>query len=262
MQYFYNGTGNNQDIPYAVTVDDSNSIYVTGSSRNGQTLGTEDMVTLKVDPTGLLRWQRRYNGIGGGTDLGICVTVDGLGNCYVGGAADKGDNKLTYAVLKYSPLGSQLWFKDYSVSNTPEDFVYSVSVDDGYNVFVTGISFDSATDYDIATIKYSQPIGITPVSNQIPGSFELCQNYPNPFNPVTHIEFRIPARSAGGSYFGLTELKIYDVTGKEVQQLVNRELSPGVYKVIWDASAYPSGVFFYRLSAGEFTLSRKMTLIK
>ena len=106
----------------------------------------------------------------------------------------------------------------------------------------------------------SFPVGINTLSTEIPESFSLSQNYPNPFNPVTHFGFRI----AG---FGLVKLTVYDALGKEVELLLNQQLHPGTYEADWDASAYPSGVYYYTLKVETsrrdlFTETKKMVLIK
>jgi N-acetylneuraminic acid mutarotase len=111
----------------------------------------------------------------------------------------------------------------------------------------------SAQMYTFATPP--PPIGIINLGGNIPKVFELKQNYPNPFNPVTHFEFRI-ARS------GFASLKIYDILGREIAVLVNEKLNPGTYKAEWNASSFPSGVYFYRLSAADFSQTKKMVLIK
>lgn len=92
--------------------------------------------------------------------------------------------------------------------------------------------------------------------------FILNQNYPNPFNPTTNFEFRIPARPAGGSDFGLVTLKVYDVLGREVTTLVNEVKYPGIYTVTWNASNFSSGVYIYRLHANGFFQTRKLLLQK
>ncbi len=103
-------------------------------------------------------------------------------------------------------------------------------------------------------------IGIKQISSQIPKDFSLSQNYPNPFNPSTNIRFSVP--SVGNTYMRSLQLKIYNIVGKEVETLVRRNLSPGIYEVNWNASNYPSGVYFYELEAGSFVQSKKMILIK
>ncbi len=100
--------------------------------------------------------------------------------------------------------------------------------------------------------------------------FSLSQNYPNPFNPVTNIRFNIPLLRGVPEGRGVfTKLVVYDMLGKEIATLVNQQMQPGSYNVDWDASNYPSGVYFYKLevrqagsSTGEFTEARKMVLIK
>jgi len=104
------------------------------------------------------------------------------------------------------------------------------------------------------------PIGITPVSSQIPSHFSLSQNYPNPFNPVTKIKFDLPAFVE--TTRGVVSLKIHDILGREVAVLVNEQLRPGSYEVDWDASAFPSGVYFYTITSGSFKETRKMVLLK
>ncbi len=111
-------------------------------------------------------------------------------------------------------------------------------------------------------------IGIENRNLEFPKSYSLYQNYPNPFNPITKIMFDIPPLRGGREM--ITKLFVYDVLGREVAILVNQEQKPGKFKVEWDASNYPSGVYFYRLTVGDpsassgssFTQTKKMVLIK
>ncbi len=92
-------------------------------------------------------------------------------------------------------------------------------------------------------------------NNNIPVDFSLSQNYPNPFNPITNIKYEIPKS-------GFVTLKICNVLGIEISTLVNETRQQGSHEVTWDASDFPSGVYFYELSAGEFTERKKMVLVK
>lgn len=105
-------------------------------------------------------------------------------------------------------------------------------------------------------VPYIQDI-ITNINfaSEVPASYELLQNFPNPFNPSTVIKFGLPKN-------GFVTLKVYDALGKEVAQLVNGNLNAGTYNVDFNASRLSSGVYFYRISAGEFTEIRKMVLMK
>lgn len=89
----------------------------------------------------------------------------------------------------------------------------------------------------------------------LPRDFRLFQNYPNPFNPTTVISYQLSAA-------GHVTLRIYDVLGREVTTLVDARQSPGSHMVTFDASKLPSGVYFYRLSAGAYTATKKMLMLK
>lgn len=99
------------------------------------------------------------------------------------------------------------------------------------------------------------PVGIKNISTEVPERFSLLQNYPNPFNPGSIIRFKIK-----DSRF--VTLKVYDGAGKEVGLLVNEKLQPGEYEAKFDGSRLSSGIYFYRLSAGDFSETKKMILIK
>jgi ligand-binding sensor domain-containing protein len=90
---------------------------------------------------------------------------------------------------------------------------------------------------------------------EVPTEYALYQNYPNPFNPSTTIEFDIPERTN-------VKLVIYDILGREVETLIDKELEPGKYKINFTATNLPSGVYFYRLKTPKFTKTNKMLLIK
>ncbi len=97
-------------------------------------------------------------------------------------------------------------------------------------------------------------------------AFQLLQNYPNPFNPVTTIGFRVPGEKTGsgvsGLGSGLVRLSVYDLLGREVAVLVNERMDPGTHTVRFDASRLSSGVFFCRMTAGNFTATTRMLLAK
>lgn len=94
----------------------------------------------------------------------------------------------------------------------------------------------------------------------IPNNYFLYQNYPNPFNPVTTIKYFLPATQNGRSEN--VELVVYDILGKVVATLVNKKQRPGNYKVWFNGSSLPSGVYFYRMRAGNFVSTKKLVLMK
>ena len=103
--------------------------------------------------------------------------------------------------------------------------------------------------------KYTDPTGIDPNNNGIPQSYSLQQNYPNPFNPSTTIKYSIPKPS-------FVTLNIYDALGNMVKSVVNQNQSAGNYIESVDMSGYASGLYFYTLSAGDFSNTKKMLMLK
>jgi hypothetical protein len=117
---------------------------------------------------------------------------------------------------------------------------------------IVQITNDGAMEYSPVINVVITGIGAGTVS---PFSFHLDQNYPNPFNPVTTIQFQIPVP-------GHTSLTVYDVLGREIATLLNQDLFAGDHRVEWDSSRVASGVYFYRLTAGNFVDTKKMVVAK
>jgi predicted GH43/DUF377 family glycosyl hydrolase len=117
--------------------------------------------------------------------------------------------------------------------------------------------YGGGTGFAIGEIGYATaPIsGIKVLDKNLPNDYVLHQNYPNPFNPTTNIEFSI-------SKSGFVALKVYNILGEEVANLVSEQLTPGKYKYDWDASALASAVYLYRLEAGDYVEVKKMVLMK
>lgn len=115
--------------------------------------------------------------------------------------------------------------------------------------------FAVATDGSVIHYLDNSLVGINPNNNSVPTAFKLEQNYPNPFNPTTTINYSIPKN-------GNVSLKIYDMLGHEVINVVNGYQVAGNYTETINASELPSGVYFYTLTSGDFTDSKKMTLVK
>ena len=107
----------------------------------------------------------------------------------------------------------------------------------------------------LADYVQNNPTGVELTDNEIPTEFILEQNYPNPFNPTTTIRYSIPVS-------GKVSLKVFDILGSEVANLVNGEKAAGNYSVNWDASKLASGIYVYRIQTGSFVQAKKLVLIK
>jgi hypothetical protein len=108
--------------------------------------------------------------------------------------------------------------------------------------------------------QINRAVGIKRINNFIPETYLLEQNYPNPFNPITKIRFAL--REEGKGKKEETRLIIYDILGKEVQTLVNEQLSPGMYEVTFDGTGLASGIYFYQLRTEKFVETKKLVLLK
>ncbi len=124
----------------------------------------------------------------------------------------------------------------------------------------TFVALKSGSTTGYKTIHPSIVTGVNETNDQLPRDFNLAQNYPNPFNPSTTIGFDLPSRSK-------VVLDIYDVLGRRIKTLVDGEFAAGSYDIEWDGKTsagapVASGVYFYRIEAGDYASSRKMLLLK
>jgi len=161
------------------------------------------------------------------------------GNVLYAATQDKGLFKDSVGVWRATNKNSGIFSKN----------ITALEVGDSSKIFI-GDNFGNIYYGPLSSI-----VNINKENNIIPEKYELSQNYPNPFNPTTKINFLIPKDC-------FASIKIYDILGKEVTTLVNQKLTPGIYSVDWNASQYPSGVYFYRLQSGDFVDVKKMLMIK
>ncbi len=107
------------------------------------------------------------------------------------------------------------------------------------------------------------PVSVDGDNLLIPNEFVLNQNYPNPFNPTTKIKFQIPTVETGHTpSLRHATLKIYDILGRKITTIINKELAPGSYEVEFNGNGLASGIYIYTLQYGSFSVSKKMQLIK
>jgi hypothetical protein len=148
---WYNGSGNDDDYAYAIAIDGSGNVYVTGASiRSGL---NDDYATIKYYPNGDTAWVRKYNGPAGG-DCPFAIAVDGSGNVYVTGASGGDGTGSDYATVKYYSTGDTAWVRRYDGPASQRDRACDIAVDNSGNVYVTGVSEGSGTGNDYVTIKY------------------------------------------------------------------------------------------------------------
>jgi uncharacterized delta-60 repeat protein len=172
----YDGPGHGDDTPFCgygtvfnrgIPVDSYGNVYVTGMSRG---IGTNyDYATIKYDVNGAPCWNfgprpgtgevevaARYDGSGGpGDEMPLDIALDSENNVYVTGFSYGSETNNDFATIKYDNNGNQLWVHRYNGLGNGSDIAYGIATDSAGNVYVTGVSLGSGTDYDYATIKYS-----------------------------------------------------------------------------------------------------------
>jgi plastocyanin len=146
------------------------------------------------------------------------------------------------------PAGALTW--DAPLDNSHPTFNYVITQAGTYNYQCT-----FHVTMGMVGVINANPNGIKQLGSSVPQSYNLMQNFPNPFNPSTNIRIDIPKASQ-------VTVKIYDVRGNLVQTLINSELQAGSYSIDWNASEYSSGIYFYRLNAGDYSAVKKMVLMK
>lgn len=135
----------------------------------------------------------------------------------------------------------------------------TIGCDTLYHYWLTAV--DTAGNESPAVLRSgAQPCPLSVNEPYEPAhTFRLEQNYPNPFNPLTTIEYHLPAEKSGSS---LVTLKVFDVLGREIATLVNQRQTAGRYRVVWNGTGFASGVYYYRLQAGDRTSMRALVLIR
>ena len=257
----YKGPGNSIDRAFGIAVDRIGNCYVTGMSTGIETNG--DYLTIKYNQEGVAAWTKRYYGLGGYKDSATSI-IYSKGFVYVTGYSinDTSNKKEDVFTIKYNINGDSVQASRIDILQL-KDVGVKVVADTAGNIFIGGYTYNPVTDFDWLVMKYylgALVIGIRQISTEVPDEFMLYQNYPNPFNPETKIRFSVSNSQVGKEQ--IVKLVLYDVLGREAAVLVNERLKPAAYEVNWDAKDFVSGVYFYRLIYGDFSVTKKMILIK
>jgi glucose/arabinose dehydrogenase len=204
-----------------------------------------------------------------GKTIPIIVYSHTGGACSVtGGYVYRGSRRpeLQGAYIYGDYCNGKIWMLRYNNGNVSSDSLLitlptslsSFGVDEQNELYILGY-----TNGKVYRFNKSSSVGINNNTNPIPEKYLLEQNYPNPFNPATKIRFRISnkifAKADGNEN---VVLKVYDILGKEVATLVNAKLNDGIYEIQFSDNKLPSGIYLYKLEAGDFTDTKKMVLMK
>ncbi len=161
-----------------------------------------------------------------------------------------------YIVINFGSLASFEYSKDIGLT-------YKSILD----IEVVGTVYRYQLKYaKVNGVEYGTLVGLNNKSDILQNKFRLSQNYPNPFNPTTTIEFKVPLNpgqdNVASSFSSSVVLKVFNILGKEITTLVNEKKKPGTYQVTFNASNLASGIYYYRLTNGQFAESKKMIVLK
>jgi hypothetical protein len=207
-----------------------------------------DILLIKTDANGDTLWTKTLGG--SRDDSGSSIQQTNDSGYIITGFSDTTPVGGSYIwLLRTDSKGDTLWIKTFGGSSYDRGNSVQITSDGGY--IITG-----SIDYDICLIKtIPDPLYITETKNATVSSYYLHQNYPNPFNPSTTIAFDLPKSSE-------VILKVFNILGEEVATLVSERLTAGSYSYEWDASNLASGVYLYRLKAGDYVETRKMVVMR
>jgi Secretion system C-terminal sorting domain len=231
--------------------------FILGGESGGN--GIYNSSIMKTDSLGNQIWQRSYNTLGFEDISRVRERKNKNGFVFCGWADTAFIGDYNIAMFKITDTNgvviSQKFFSPYtrynrfnSLSNTDDNgFIFA-----GNTVMEFGVSSGYLVKTDsLGNIK----VGIHQNGIEIPEGFTVEQNYPNPFNPSTTILYEIPKNE-------FVKIKVFDITGRELLTLVNELQHPGSYKVTFDGQNFASGIYFYKIEAGDFTETRRMVLIR
>lgn len=255
----YDGPGNapygeSDDRAVALVLDAAGNAYLCGSSyASGSGL---DIATIKYNHTGVAEWVARYNDPRNFSESAYDIALDTLGNAYVTGASSSQESHSDIVTLKYNSFGEQQWLARYAGILGGREYPKGLGLDRFANVYVVGRSETDSWSL-LTTIKYVQAGTNAVIAEQsaAPAGYALAQNHPNPFNPSTTIRYALAKA-------GRVTLKIYNLAGQEVTTLVEGDKAAGEHEIKWTPANLASGVYLYRLHAGDFVETKKLVLLQ
>jgi hypothetical protein len=223
------------------------------AGETGTFMSHSDIYLLRTNANGDSVWSRMYSF----NDWELCPSLieSSDGNFLVCGSTYGWTGNSSAFVLKFNDSGDSLWTKiisDVSVSIHGN----SIVLDEDDNFLIAGFTSGFPVDSDAILIKLSsEQVGIEDVHVELPIQEGLLLNYPNPFNSSATIEYGLPEA-------GRVRIDIYDLLGRKVETLNDEEMQAGRHQVVWDASGYSSGVYFYRIKAGDIVDTKRMVYLK
>jgi len=248
--YTFGGSGGEGACCVRQTVPDGG--YIVAGMTESYGAGSSDYVLLKLTASGTRDWWHTFGGSGVDEAYSVVQTDDGgyaiLGSLETATSDD-------YWLIKTDSQGQEEWDETYGGANDERGVCVAQTSDGGY---ILGGSTQSygAGGWDGWLVRLGpSPGGVIPADEARPDKFALLRAFPNPFNPSTRITYDLPTTCP-------VTLEVFDLLGRCVANLAKGVQPAGNYSILFDGSGLPSGLYFYRLQAGNFIQTQKMVLLK
>jgi hypothetical protein len=244
------------DFELAYDLEEISDGYVLVGRTSSLGAGGSDAYMMKINGPGAPLWIKTYGDSSTENAYSVEKTSDG-GFIISGTTYSKGAGSGDFYLIKTDANGDTMWTRTFGGSHREEAYDVKQTADGGY--VLTGYSYSyPSIGSDFYLVK-TDGNGLVPIQHHkdqpIVQDYKLFQNYPNPFNPTTTIEFSLP-------HSGYVSLRIFNILGEEVATLLSASLLSGFHQVVWNASELASGVYWYKLKAGDYFETRKMILLK
>ncbi|HVP07635.1 MAG TPA: FlgD immunoglobulin-like domain containing protein, partial [Candidatus Acidoferrum sp.] len=244
---------------YSVEITPDGGFLFAGATAS-YGLGYYDAYLVKTDVSGLVEWEYTYGGTLDDRAYALSMTSDG-GYLMVGTTESFGAGSADLYAVKVDPMGEVIWSQTFGGSQS--DNCRAVVKNRAGQFVLVGCTYSysaGGSDLYLVTMSGDQATPVVDPWPNLPDGYELSQNYPNPFNLSTRIEYSVP-RS------GSVNLTIFNLLGQVVKEWQFRQVPQGTHSIDWDGrtesgEVAATGVYFYRIEAGDFTASRKMLLMK
>jgi hypothetical protein len=236
-----------EGIGYNIAVDSSGFAYLAGPNFVAPNdTDYYDFAVIKYTPDGDTVWSSSYNS--GREDIPIVMTIGPSGAVYIAGRT-RGYYKML--LVKYTPDGDLGWAEFYDGDSLSIDYPTALVVDKFENIFITGMF-----GYRFATMKFVQTgSDIENDHTPLPENSLLSSAYPNPFNSQTTIQYSLPVQVD-------VTIDIFDILGRKIAAIVEGIKPAGRHRAIWDAAGQSSGIYFYRIQAGDLVETKRMLQVK
>ena len=171
------------------------------------------------------------------------------------GEYNESENK---AVLSWAPsdandISHYNIYRNIELHSTTTETSFTDEITEDTEYAVSAVDIHENESDMSASILVSMPLNI--IDNLIPTKYELMTAYPNPFNPITSITYALPE-------YTNVQIVIFDLSGKQIESLINEFQSPGYHSINWNADNHPSGMYFVNIMAGEYVNTQKLMLVK